>query len=225
MLKQITAWLAVLVAVIGISAGLVFHKYNAFKQAAIAAGATPEMATAVASARARSGQWSASTRAIGTVVAQRQLEIRNEIAGTHRRDWASHRAPSWRRASCWCSSTCARSSRRSPQPRPTRGLPSSRWIGAKACAIAPAFSAQEFDKAREEFAAATRARQESAGRDREEAHHRALSRTHRHHQPAARRLSRRRHAHRHAAGRRRRRLRRLLAAAGQRRDDPPWARP
>lgn len=82
MLRQFTAWLTVLVAIGGISAAFGYYKYSQIQAAVAAAAATPEPAEAVATGRAREGTWSPSTRAIGTVVAKRQLEIRNEIAGT-----------------------------------------------------------------------------------------------------------------------------------------------
>ncbi len=82
MIRSIAAWLVVLVAIAGISAGLGVYKLNELSAAKTAEEATPEMAVAVASVKARRGEWSASTRAIGTVVAVRQLELRNEIAGT-----------------------------------------------------------------------------------------------------------------------------------------------
>lgn len=82
MLRNIVAWLVVGVAIAAISAGLGAYKLNEIRMAGLAAEATPEPSEAVASVRARMGQWSASTRTIGTVVALRELEVRNEIAGT-----------------------------------------------------------------------------------------------------------------------------------------------
>jgi membrane fusion protein (multidrug efflux system) len=81
MLRHVMAWMAVILAIAGIAGGLGFYKYSEI-QAGIAAGAmTPEPVEAVLSARARDGEWSATTRAIGSVVALRQVEIKNEIAG------------------------------------------------------------------------------------------------------------------------------------------------
>ncbi|MDX2307199.1 MAG: efflux RND transporter periplasmic adaptor subunit [Hyphomicrobium sp.] len=81
MLKHFVAWLLVIVAMVAITAGLGFYKYNQI-QAGIAAGAAfPEPVQAVGSAEVRKGTWSLTTRAIGTVVAIRQVEIRNELAG------------------------------------------------------------------------------------------------------------------------------------------------
>jgi membrane fusion protein (multidrug efflux system) len=82
MLRQIAGWLVLIVAVSGISLGLAYYKYRELEAARIAAAATPEPSSAVAMGRARKGEWTPRTRAIGTVVAKRQLEIRNEIAGT-----------------------------------------------------------------------------------------------------------------------------------------------
>lgn len=82
MFRQFAAWLTVLLAIAGISAALGYHKYSELEAAKAAAAGMPEPAEAVASTKAREGAWSPSTRAIGTVVAKRQLEIRNELAGT-----------------------------------------------------------------------------------------------------------------------------------------------
>lgn len=82
MLRQISGWLVVILAIAAISAGFGYYKYAELQSAAAAAAAGHEPAEAVAMTHSREGQWSPSTRAIGTVVAKRQLEIRNEIAGT-----------------------------------------------------------------------------------------------------------------------------------------------
>ncbi|MGE3230660.1 MAG: efflux RND transporter periplasmic adaptor subunit [Hyphomicrobium sp.] len=81
MLRHIMAWLAVILAIAGIAGGLGYYKYNEIQVAIAASQGTPEPVESVLSARARAGEWSASTRAIGSVVALRQVEIRNEIAG------------------------------------------------------------------------------------------------------------------------------------------------
>ena len=81
MLRHIFAWMLVILAIAAVAGGLGYYKYNEI-QIAIAAGqATPEPVEAVQSTRARQGEWSASTRAIGSVVALRHVEIKNEIAG------------------------------------------------------------------------------------------------------------------------------------------------
>ncbi|MBC8049868.1 MAG: efflux RND transporter periplasmic adaptor subunit [Chitinophagales bacterium] len=81
MLRHSLAWLVVIIAMGGIAGGLTLYKRSEMNAAEAAAAAYPEPSEAVASVRARQGEWSTSTRAIGTVVAMRELEIRNEIAG------------------------------------------------------------------------------------------------------------------------------------------------
>ena len=81
MLRRAVAWLAVILAIVGIAGGLGAYKYKEIQAATAAAQATPEPVEAVLSVSARNGEWAASTRAIGSVVALRQVEIRNEIAG------------------------------------------------------------------------------------------------------------------------------------------------
>jgi membrane fusion protein, multidrug efflux system len=76
------AWVAVLLAIGGTAGGLGYYKYAEISAAIAAAEASPEPREAVEAVRARRGEWAASTRAVGTVVALRQVEIRNEIAGT-----------------------------------------------------------------------------------------------------------------------------------------------
>jgi len=82
MLKHVLAWLVVILAIAGVAGGLGYYKYNEIQVAIAASQGTPEPVESVTSARARAGEWSASTRAIGSVVALRQVEIRNEIAGS-----------------------------------------------------------------------------------------------------------------------------------------------
>ena len=81
MLRRAVAWLAVILAIVGIAGGLGAYKYKEIQAATAAAQATPEPVEAVLSVSARNGEWAASTRAIGSVVVLRQVEIRNEIAG------------------------------------------------------------------------------------------------------------------------------------------------
>jgi membrane fusion protein, multidrug efflux system len=81
MLRRISAWLAVILVIAAITGGLGYYKFNEIQAGIAAAQANPEPMESVASARARAGEWSATTRAIGSVVAMRQVEIKNEIAG------------------------------------------------------------------------------------------------------------------------------------------------
>jgi membrane fusion protein (multidrug efflux system) len=82
MSKQAASWLIVLVAIAGIAGGLAFYKYKEITASSAAASAMPEPAVSVATSPARTGTWSATTRAIGTVAALRMLELRTETAGT-----------------------------------------------------------------------------------------------------------------------------------------------
>ncbi len=135
MLRHVMAWMAVILAIAGIAGGLGFYKYNEI-QAGIAAGAmTPEPVESVLSARARDGEWSATTRAIGSVVALRQVEIRNEIAGVIA-EIGFKSGEVVEPGALLVHPTFARSRPGSPRPRPTRVSPSSRSIAAKVCATA-----------------------------------------------------------------------------------------
>ncbi len=80
MFKHTLAWLAVILAIAGVGGGLSLYKINQFKAAGAGHGSHEPM-EAVAAVRARTGEVAFTTRAIGTVVALRQLDIRNEIAG------------------------------------------------------------------------------------------------------------------------------------------------
>lgn len=81
MLRHVVAWLLVVLAIAGIGGGLGVYKYNEIQRAIAASGAAPEPSEAVLAVRAREGQWTAASRAIGSITALRQVEIRNEIAG------------------------------------------------------------------------------------------------------------------------------------------------
>lgn len=153
MARPFLAWLAVVLAIAGISGGLGLYKFSELNAAKTAAEASPEPMEAVAAVRAREGEWSASARAIGTVVALRQLEIRNEIAGTITEMGFASGAlvetgqllvqfdTRQERASLAAAEADARLAKLTLERR--EGLRGS-----------AAFSAQEFDRAREEFAAA-----------------------------------------------------------------------
>src|SRR5262245_8023206 len=81
MLRQLAAWLVVIIGIGGIAAGLGLYKYREIEAGVAATAAFPEPSEAVGSVVVRRGEWSGTTRAIGTAVALRQVEIRNEIAG------------------------------------------------------------------------------------------------------------------------------------------------
>jgi membrane fusion protein (multidrug efflux system) len=79
---RILAWALVILGAGAIAGGLGFYKYAEIEAASAAAAAAPETAEAVEAVQVRRGAWAASARAVGTVVALRQVEIRNELAGT-----------------------------------------------------------------------------------------------------------------------------------------------
>lgn len=148
------AWLAVILAIAGSAGGLGFYKYNELAAAKAAAEASPEPMETVATVRARQGEWAASTRAIGTVVPLRQIEIRNEIAGTIAEMGFTSGGivesgqvlvafdTRQERASLEAAEAAARFAKETLERR--EGLRGS-----------TAFSAQELDRARSEFAAAS----------------------------------------------------------------------
>ncbi len=82
MARHAVAWGAVLLAIAATAGGLGYYKYAEITAAIAAAEAFPEPREAVEAVRVRRGEWTASTRAVGTVVALRQVELRNELAGT-----------------------------------------------------------------------------------------------------------------------------------------------
>lgn len=81
MLKHIIAWMLVILAIAGTVGGLGYYKYAQIQTAIAASQNSPEPSEAVQSVRAKTGAWSATTRAIGSVVSLRHVEIKNEIAG------------------------------------------------------------------------------------------------------------------------------------------------
>lgn len=79
--KAVLSWLIILAAIAGIGGGLAYYKQKELAAASAAASAAWEPAVSVASSRARAGTWSVTAKAIGTVVALRALELKNETAG------------------------------------------------------------------------------------------------------------------------------------------------
>jgi len=79
---RLVAWLIVVSGIAGVVGALGFYKYGQIQAAIAAAAASPEAQEAVESVRVRRGEWTATAKAVGTVVALRQVEIRNELAGT-----------------------------------------------------------------------------------------------------------------------------------------------
>jgi membrane fusion protein (multidrug efflux system) len=82
MSRQVVAWLLVLFGAVVVVGGLGYYKYAEIQTAIAAAAAFPEPQETVEAVRVRPGEWAPTARAVGTVVALRQVEIRNELAGT-----------------------------------------------------------------------------------------------------------------------------------------------
>ena len=81
MLRHVLAWFFVVLAIAAITGGLGYYKYSEIQTAIAASQGTPEPSETVQSTRARAGAWTPTTRAIGSVVSLRYVEIKNEIAG------------------------------------------------------------------------------------------------------------------------------------------------
>jgi len=82
MARQLLAWLVVALGVVGVVSGLGYYKYAEIQTAIAAGAAFPEPQESVEAVQVRRGEWAPTARAVGTVVALRQVEIRNELAGT-----------------------------------------------------------------------------------------------------------------------------------------------
>ena len=154
MFRRVIAWLSVILAIAAVAGGLGFYKYKEI-QVAIAAGqATPEPVEAVVSVRAREGEWSTSTRAIGSVVALRQVEIRNEIAGVISEIGFTSGAVVEKGALIVKFDTRQEEAALAASEAEAR-LAKLTLDRRESLRGSAAFSAQEFDKSREDFAAAT----------------------------------------------------------------------
>lgn len=159
MRRSILSWLVLILLMGGIAGGLGFHKYQEILAGMAAGAARPEPSEAVATVPVTKMEWAPTTRAIGTVVAKQQLELRNEIAGlVAERGFSSgdmvekgqlliQLDDRQEKASMAAAEAEARLARANLDRR-------------EALRSSPAFSIQEFDKSREEFAATT-ARAES----------------------------------------------------------------
>jgi membrane fusion protein (multidrug efflux system) len=80
--RRFVAWLVVALAMTGVVGALGFYKYGQIQASIAAAAAFPEPQETVEAVRVRQGEWTRTAKAVGTVVALRQVEIRNELAGT-----------------------------------------------------------------------------------------------------------------------------------------------
>ncbi len=154
MSKQLAAWAVTGLAMAGVAGGLAVYKTKEIEAASAAAQAFPEPAEAVASVRARQGEWSATAKAIGTVVARRQLELRNEIAGTVAEiGFSSGDVVEAGQLLIQIDSRQEQALLDAAEAEAR--LAKSTLDRRESLRGSPAFSAQEFDKAQAEFAAAT----------------------------------------------------------------------
>lgn len=80
--RRLLAWLAVLLATAAIAGGLGYYKYGQITAATAASSAMPEPSEHVEAVRVRRGEWADISTAVGTVVSQRRVEVRNELPGT-----------------------------------------------------------------------------------------------------------------------------------------------
>ena len=159
MRRKIWSWLLLVVAIIGITGGLGFYKYSQIMAGMAAGAARPEPSEAVATVRVSQMEWAPTTRAIGTVVALQQLELRNEIAGlVSQLGFASGETVSKGQLLVQLDDRQEMASLAAAQA--DARLAGNNLERREALRKSPAFSIQEFDKSREEFAAAT-ARAES----------------------------------------------------------------
>ena len=153
MRRSILAWSVLLLLMGGVTGGLGLYKYAEIQAGMAAGAARPEPSEAVATARATEALWAPTTRAIGTVTARQQLELRNEIAGLiAARGFSSGDTVEkgqlliqlddrQEQASLAAAEAEARLARANLDRR-------------EALRNSPAFSIQDFDKSREDYAAA-----------------------------------------------------------------------
>jgi membrane fusion protein (multidrug efflux system) len=66
----------------GIAGALGYYKYSELTRAIAATASVPEPQESVEAVRVRRGEWAQTAKAVGTVVALRQVDMRNELAGT-----------------------------------------------------------------------------------------------------------------------------------------------
>jgi len=76
------AWAVTFVSLLAIVGGLGGYKYMQVSAAMAQAGAMPEPMETVQAVTPRLGEWSASARAVGTIVSVRRVDLRNELSGT-----------------------------------------------------------------------------------------------------------------------------------------------
>lgn len=159
MRRSLLSWLVLVLATTGIVGGLGFYKYSEIMAGMAAGAARPEPSAAVATVRVSQMEWAPTQRAIGTVVALQQLDLRNEIAGLISEvGFESGETVDKGQLLIQFDDRQEKASLAAAQAESR--LARSNLDRREALRSSPAFSIQEFDKSREEFAAAT-ARAES----------------------------------------------------------------
>jgi membrane fusion protein (multidrug efflux system) len=159
MLRRFGAWLFVIALMGGITTGLGYYKYSEITAGMAAGMSRPEPSEVVATAPVTTAEWSPTTRAIGTVVAMQQLDLRTEIAGlVSERGFSSGDTVEKGQLLIQLDDRQEKASLAAAEAEAR--LARANLTRREALRNSPAFSDQEFDKSREDFAAAT-ARAES----------------------------------------------------------------
>ena len=203
MLRRAVAWLVVVVAIVAVVRRLLGYYRYAQIQTAIAAGAAfPEAQESVEAATVHRGEWAASARAVGTVVALRQVQIRNELAGTVAE--IGFKSGDIVEAGQLLVRFDTRQEQASlDAARAEAELARLTYERRKKLRASQTVSAQELDEAQQQLHGRQLPGAEPAGGHRQEDNPGAVPRPRRPDRSAARRLSGCRQLHRHAAGRRR----------------------
>lgn len=154
MAKQIFAWVLAIAVMVSAAAGLFVFKQRQI-EAGIAANANmPEPSEAVATAEARKGEWLQTAKAIGTVVALQQVEIRNEVAGVVS-EVGFHSGETVEAGRLLVKFDTRQEEAALAAAQAESRLAKMTLDRRSGLRNSPAFSEQEFDKAREELAGAT----------------------------------------------------------------------
>lgn len=154
MRRSLLSWLFLIVLMAGITGGLGYYKYSEIVAGMAAGAARPEPSEVVQTVRVTQKEWAPTQRAIGTVVAQQQLELRNEIAGlVLQRGFSSGATVEQGQLLIQLDDRQEKASLAAAQAEAR--LAKANLDRRQALRNSPAFSDQEFDKSREEFEAAT----------------------------------------------------------------------
>lgn len=154
MRRRILSWLALVVLIGGVAGGLGLYKYYEILAGMAAGAARMEPSEAVVTARVTQTEWAPTTRAIGTVVARRQLELRSEISGlVSKRGFSSGETVEEGQLLIQLDDRQERATLAAAEA--DARLAQYGFDRREALRQSPAFSMQEFDKSREELASVT----------------------------------------------------------------------